>query len=81
MKRTEKITLKEAISVFENDAPDETSTLGKAISLILQRETPKALIPNKRIPGIGKCPACKTELCTFDKNGYCPDCGQAIKGA
>lgn len=37
---------------------------------------PKAVIPNKRIPGIGRCPTCKQDLCMDDeKLHYCPTCG------
>ena len=48
----------------------------------LERQAPKSIIPNKRIPGLGKCPVCKTELCTDDSElHFCPTCGQALKGA
>lgn len=45
----------------------------------LEKQMPKAVIPNKRIEGLGKCPACKTELCIDDAElHYCPTCGQAL---
>jgi rubrerythrin len=40
----------------------------------------KKIVPNKKIPGIGKCPTCKTELCMDDENlHFCPTCGQALQ--
>ncbi len=37
---------------------------------------PQPVIPNKRIPGIGRCPTCKQELCIDDKDlHFCPTCG------
>lgn len=48
----------------------------------MEKLVPQKPIPNKRIPGIGRCPVCKTELCIDDEDlGYCPTCGQALKGA
>lgn len=57
------------------------SGLKKAIELVivaLKREIPKALIPDKKIPEIGKCPNCKTELCFDNDLHFCPTCGQAV---
>ena len=42
----------------------------------LEKQIPKAIIPNKRIPEIGRCPTCKQDLCMDDeKLHYCPTCG------
>ncbi len=45
-----------------------------------ERDTVLAPKPDKRIPGIGRCQICKTELCIDDENLYfCPTCGQRLK--
>lgn len=47
----------------------------------VERNTPKPLTKDDRIPGLGSCPVCKTDLCTDDADlHYCPTCGQAVKG-
>ena len=44
------------------------------------RDTAIAPKPDKRIPGIGKCQVCKTELRTDDDElFFCPKCGQRLK--
>lgn len=46
----------------------------------LEKQIPKEPKPNKRIPGIGKCQICKTELYIDDEDlHYCPTCGQRLK--
>lgn len=44
----------------------------------LEKQAPKPVKPNKRIPGICKCPICKTELCDDKDLNYCPTCGQKL---
>lgn len=45
-----------------------------------ERNTVRSPKPNKRIPGIGTCQICKTELCIDDEALYfCPTCGQRLK--
>lgn len=45
-----------------------------------EKQNPQKVIPNKRIPGLCKCPVCKTELCNDDEDlHYCPTCGQALR--
>lgn len=45
-----------------------------------EKQNPKKVIPSKRIPDLCKCPVCKTELCSDDKDlHYCPTCGQALQ--
>ena len=92
MNEKERFELESAINILSHEQQRAEQGIGyckgksalkKAIDLViiaLNREVPKALIPNKRIRGLGKCPSCKVELCDFDKDGYCSDCGQAIKG-
>lgn len=61
--------------------PDDVilSAYDKAI-IAIQRDNPKPPKPNKRIPGIGKCQICKTELCIDDDElFFCPTCGQRLK--
>lgn len=44
------------------------------------KQIPKPVIPNKRIPELCKCPICKTELCRDDEElRYCPTCGEALQ--
>ena len=51
------------------------TTKEAAIAAWNRRPEPKAIIPNKRISGIGKCPTCKQELCMDDESlHYCPTC-------
>lgn len=46
----------------------------------LERQIVRIPTPNKKIPGLGKCAVCKTELCIDDENlNYCPTCGQRLK--
>jgi hypothetical protein len=52
----------------------------KEVVDLLEKQIPKEAKPNKRIPGIGKCQICKTELCIDDEDlHYCPTCGQRLK--
>lgn len=54
-------------------------TANTALRAQLDRETPKSLKPT-RIPGIGRCPSCKEELCMDDeKLHFCPTCGTAVE--
>jgi hypothetical protein len=56
--------------------PDFAST----VLVALEKQIPKPPKPNTRIPGIGKCQICKTELCIDDDDlHYCPTCGQRLK--
>ena len=46
----------------------------------MEKQIPRTVIPNKRIPDLCKCPICKTKLCGDDENlHYCPTCGQALQ--
>lgn len=52
----------------------------KEVVDLLEKQIPKEPKPNKRIPGIGKCQICKTELYIDDEDlHYCPTCGQRLK--
>ena len=58
--------------------PSVISILDYTILAALGKQIPKKLTKTK-IPGIGKCPNCKTELCIDDSDlHYCPTCGQRI---
>lgn len=46
----------------------------------LEKQWPRTVIINSRIPEIGKCPICKTDLCIDDEDlNFCPTCGQALE--
>ncbi len=69
--------------IYTDDGEYICSTLDEDIAneikIIMEKQIAKAVLPNKKIPSIGKCPICKTELCTDDESlHYCPTCGQAL---
>jgi hypothetical protein len=61
-------------------AYEDSGLSPEQVQEISEKATLKKVIPNKRIKGLGKCPICKTELYTDDKDlHFCPTCGQALE--
>jgi hypothetical protein len=70
------------IKVHEEHGLIYTAQLVKSLEIAdsaLEKQTPKEIIKWRRIPGIGKCPVCKTDLVADPGDSlWCPDCGQAV---
>lgn len=50
-----------------------------AAGAAIERAAPKTIKPYRKIPGLGKCPVCKIDLCMDDDDlHYCPKCGQHL---
>jgi len=72
--------IERAIWLYEDAARCPCDTYAQLILKTLRRECLKPPKPDKRIPGIGKCQICKTELCIDDPDlFFCPTCGQRLK--
>lgn len=78
--------IKESDEIIADYSPDLQAELTEQkghfeVALaVLEKQVPKKVIPNKRISELCKCPICKTELCSDDKDlHYCPTCGQALQ--
>jgi hypothetical protein len=63
----------------QKNKPTEINILDYTVMAALEKQMPVKVKPNKRIPGICKCPICKTELCEDEDLNYCPTCGQRLK--
>lgn len=84
--------IKKAITQLKDDIDTTKSVYGqrkagewyiKCYELAIQalaKQLPRKPIKHWRIPEIGKCSICKTELCIDDNDlYYCPTCGQKLQ--